>query len=470
MRSVRLYSSPAEQPKDGAVPIEQPWDIPIRRTHEAGPGIAGLSSLVAVLLCIVALVLRRRSQPRKTAQATATILGQVTDESGAALPGVTVTLKSPALQVPSMTTITDERGEYRLTPLPIGIYTMEYELSGFQTLRLNDIRLTAGFTAKLDQSMKIGTLAETVTVSGQTPLVDVTQASTATTARNRGARASPVRDERHRGLPGPRSRRADQYRSRRLRDHRHEYFHLQRAGRRAVVAARGCVCRSEPDQRERHALQLQCDRRGASTDERQRRRHAQARHERQPHHQVRRQRLSWRGGVRVYEPRLRERQHHSQAAQRRASFRRRSSSRARTAAASLAANSFRTSCGSLPICAIGKVIREIPFATRPDGSIIHRPQHQFFQAYKVSGQLNQTNKLIAFWHRYGDHEKRSASQFVPERAMEQNNAWGETWKARMAGDDRPVHHAVGAARAIRTRESVPGLRPRGAEEYRHHDA
>ena len=76
-----------------------------------------------------------------------------------------------------------------------------------------------------------------------------------------------------------------------------------------------------------------------------------------------------------------------------------------------------------------QVIREIPFATRPDGSIIHRPQHQFFQAYKLSGQLNQTNKLIAFWHRYGDHEKRSASQFVPERAMEQNNAWGETWKA-----------------------------------------
>ena len=75
------------------------------------------------------------------------------------------------------------------------------------------------------------------------------------------------------------------------------------------------------------------------------------------------------------------------------------------------------------------MIREIPFAARPDGSIIHRPQHQFFQAYKVSGQINQTNKLIAFWHRYGDSERRSASQFVPERAMEQNNAWGETWKA-----------------------------------------
>ena len=65
--------------------------------------------------------------------------------------------------------------------MPIGIYTVDYELSGFQTLRLSEIRLTAGFSAKLDQSMKIGALAETVTVSGQTPLVDVTQASTATT-------------------------------------------------------------------------------------------------------------------------------------------------------------------------------------------------------------------------------------------------------------------------------------------------
>ncbi len=74
------------------------------------------------------------------------------------------------------------------------------------------------------------------------------------------------------------------------------------------------------------------------------------------------------------------------------------------------------------------VIGKFRLPSRPDGSIIHRPQHQFFQAYKVSGQLNRTNKLIAFWHRYGDHEKRSASQFVPERAMEQNNAWGETWK------------------------------------------
>jgi Carboxypeptidase regulatory-like domain len=56
----------------------------------------------------------------------------VTDESGAVLPGVTVTVTSPSLQVPSMTSVTDAKGEFRITPLPIGTYMVEYSLSGFQ--------------------------------------------------------------------------------------------------------------------------------------------------------------------------------------------------------------------------------------------------------------------------------------------------------------------------------------------------
>lgn len=136
---------------------------------------------IVIVFCTAALALTPALAIAQGARATATIFGLVSDESGATLPGVIVTLRSPALQVPSMSAVTDERGEYRLTPLPIGIYTVEYELSGFQTLRLSEMRLSAGFSAKLDQSMKISALAETVTVSGQTPLVDVTQASTATT-------------------------------------------------------------------------------------------------------------------------------------------------------------------------------------------------------------------------------------------------------------------------------------------------
>jgi hypothetical protein len=108
------------------------------------------------------------------------IAGQVTDSSGAVLPGVTVTATSPALQVPTLVVVTNERGEYRLAPLPIGTYQVEYALSGFQTIRREDIRLTVGFTAKVDVALGVGAVAETVTVSGASPVVDVksTNAST----------------------------------------------------------------------------------------------------------------------------------------------------------------------------------------------------------------------------------------------------------------------------------------------------
>ena len=108
------------------------------------------------------------------------IIGQLKDESGATMPGVTVTATSPALQVPQVTAITNERGEYRLTPLPIGTYTVEYVLTGFSTVRREGIRLTVGFTAKLDVQLKVGSVSETVTVSGAAPVVDTTSTTTTT--------------------------------------------------------------------------------------------------------------------------------------------------------------------------------------------------------------------------------------------------------------------------------------------------
>jgi hypothetical protein len=113
-------------------------------------------------------------------QEEAGIIGQVTDESKAVIPGVTVTVTGPALQVPSVVDVTDSHGEYRITPLPIGTYTVEYTLSGFQTVRREDIRLTVGFTAKLDVALKVGSLQETITISGAPPVVDV-RSTTATT-------------------------------------------------------------------------------------------------------------------------------------------------------------------------------------------------------------------------------------------------------------------------------------------------
>jgi hypothetical protein len=113
-------------------------------------------------------------------QGSATIEGRITDESGAVVPGVTVTAKSPALQVADVTTVSDASGEYRLTPLPIGTFDVSYELAGFQQVRNEGIRLTINFTAKVDVVLKLGSLQETVTVSGASPVVDVTATNAAT--------------------------------------------------------------------------------------------------------------------------------------------------------------------------------------------------------------------------------------------------------------------------------------------------
>src|SRR5262245_54468625 len=106
------------------------------------------------------------------AQITGSIVGRVTDESGAVLPGVTVTATSPALQVPQIVNVTSVQGDYRITPLPIGTFEVVFSLTGFQTVRRESIRLTAGFVARIDVVMKVGTIEESITVAAS-PTVDV---------------------------------------------------------------------------------------------------------------------------------------------------------------------------------------------------------------------------------------------------------------------------------------------------------
>src|SRR5262249_26268321 len=100
--------------------------------------------------------------------------GSIKDDTGAALPGVTVTVTSPALQLSQIVRISDERGEYQVPDLPPGTFRVQYELPGFGTLVREGIVLTSGFAAKVDVVLKVGTVAETVTVSGESPVVDVT--------------------------------------------------------------------------------------------------------------------------------------------------------------------------------------------------------------------------------------------------------------------------------------------------------
>ena len=109
------------------------------------------------------------------------IAGTITDETGATLPGVTITVTSPALQVPQLLRTSDSDGTYQFSELPAGLYRVTYELSGFATLVREELRLTTGFAARVDAALKISSLAETVTVTGESPLVDVTNTRGATT-------------------------------------------------------------------------------------------------------------------------------------------------------------------------------------------------------------------------------------------------------------------------------------------------
>src|SRR4029078_11852380 len=84
----------------------------------------------------------------------ARIAGTVTDETAAAMPRVTVTLTSPALQVPQMVKVSDSRGEYQFLDLRPGTYRVNYELQGFASVVREGIILTQGFAARIDVTLK----------------------------------------------------------------------------------------------------------------------------------------------------------------------------------------------------------------------------------------------------------------------------------------------------------------------------
>src|SRR5205814_7197909 len=94
------------------------------------------------------------------------VFGKVTDGTGAVLPGVTVTLSGPALIQPQ-TTVTVESGAYRFPRIPIGTYSVAFELTGFKRSVRDGIIIQAGFNAEIDAKLDISTVQETGTVNGR---------------------------------------------------------------------------------------------------------------------------------------------------------------------------------------------------------------------------------------------------------------------------------------------------------------
>ncbi len=105
------------------------------------------------------------------------IAGAVADSSGAVLPGVTVEASSPVLIEKVRSAVTDGRGQYTIIDLRPGSYTLTFTLPGFNTVRREGIQLPADFTATVNAQLSVGAVEETVTVSGQSPLVDVQSAA-----------------------------------------------------------------------------------------------------------------------------------------------------------------------------------------------------------------------------------------------------------------------------------------------------
>jgi len=105
--------------------------------------------------------------------AQASITGIVRDTSGAVLPGATVEAASPALIEKVRTATTDGNGQYRIVDLRAGEYTVTFSLQGFTTVKREGVALEGSFTATINGELRVGALTETITVTGESPIVDV---------------------------------------------------------------------------------------------------------------------------------------------------------------------------------------------------------------------------------------------------------------------------------------------------------
>ena len=130
------------------------------------------------VLLFAALVLGAAGSAR--AQAIGSIFGKVTDPSGGVLPGVTVTVTGPALQAP-LVAVTSANGTYQFPSVPIGTFTVSFELASFKKAQRPNVVITTGFNAGVDQKLELGSMTEEVTISAASPVVDTKKTSTGAT-------------------------------------------------------------------------------------------------------------------------------------------------------------------------------------------------------------------------------------------------------------------------------------------------
>jgi outer membrane receptor protein involved in Fe transport len=129
-----------------------------------------MTRLRRVMLCLVAVTALATAANAQVQ--TGSIVGSVSDSSGAVLPGVSVTLGGDRLIGGPQSVSTDTSGSYRFDRLPPGDYLVKFELQGFKTVERAAIRVNAAFTATVNAKLEVGSVAETITVTGESPTVD----------------------------------------------------------------------------------------------------------------------------------------------------------------------------------------------------------------------------------------------------------------------------------------------------------
>jgi hypothetical protein len=107
------------------------------------------------------------------AQVLGTVAGTVTDASGGVLPGVTVEAASPALIEKVRTAVTDGSGQYQIINLPPGTYSVTFSLTGFSTVKREAVDVRPNFTSNINGELRVGAVQETITVTGESPIVDI---------------------------------------------------------------------------------------------------------------------------------------------------------------------------------------------------------------------------------------------------------------------------------------------------------
>ena len=147
--------------------------------------LRSLLAAAAMLLVTVGAV------PASAQVTTGSIFGIVTDESGGVLPGVTVTITSTAVPG-SPSDVTSATGAYRFPALPPGSYSLLFDLQGFAALRRENLPLPLGSNVEINVQMKVGGLAETVTVTSESPVVDATSNEVSTNYNREWVQNAPI--------------------------------------------------------------------------------------------------------------------------------------------------------------------------------------------------------------------------------------------------------------------------------------